>query len=170
MGLDQSFYLKKWISSIDWIKTNGGDLVHNELYDNLVGEFLPKGIDDHAKHKSAHIEVKLIELRKLYPLEEWLDNNCEFAEGRDEFEISLDELENLAKACREVVQASERGLEEEYFTNRFFNYFGSVKDYTTRDIEYFVEQLDKLADCIDDTLKLTKRDGFHYEIRYSRSY
>lgn len=170
MGLDQSFYLRKWVSSIDWIKTNGGELVHNEQYDKLTQAFLPKGIDGHANHQSAHIEVKLTDLRKIYPLEEWLDTNCEFAEGRDEFEISLDEFENLAKACREVVQASHRGIEVERFQNTFFKYFGSVKDYTTEDLEYFVQELDKLADCIDDTLKLTKRDGFHYEIRYSRSY
>jgi len=170
MGLDQTFYLRKWVSSIDWIKTNGGELVHNEEYDKLTQAFLPLDIDNHAKHKSAHIEVKLTELRKLYPLENWLDANCEFAEDRDEFEISLDEFENLAKACREVVQASHLGFEVERFQNIFFKYFGSVKDYTTEDLEHFVQELDKLADCIDDTLKLTKRDGFHYEIRYSRSY
>lgn len=170
MGLDQTFYIRKWISSIDWIKTNGGDLVHNELYDKVAEGFMPEGIDKHARHKSAHIEVKLIDLRKLYPLEYWLDAHCEFAEGRDEFEMSLYEFEELAKACREVVQASERGLESEYFKNRFASYFESLDEYLIRDIEYFVEQLNELADCIDDTLKLTKRDGFHYEIRYNRSY
>ena len=146
MGLDMYLYARKYVSGVDYSRTNDEVVATpNPMFTsviNAVGLTIDELSEDYP---SAHVSLKVGYWRKDNQIHNWFVENVQGGEDNcEEFHVNREQLLELRDVCRKVV--ADNSLAEKLLPPQGGFFFGStdIDEWYLQGVEQTITILDRI--------------------------